>query len=249
MPADGTAGEGGAGEGGAGGVGAVWRRALGLASAVGVFGVSFGVLSATAGVPVPIACAMSVLVFAGGSQFAALGVVVAGGSPVAAVAAGLLLNARYAAFGVAVAPVLRGSPLRRALAAQLVIDESSAMALAERDPDVARRAFWVTGGAVFVLWNAGTLVGALAGSGIADPAVYGLDAAFPAGFLALLGPLLRGRRARTAAAGGVLLALALTPVTPPGVPILVSALGALAGLAVREPGPPVGERPASGVSR
>jgi len=226
MPADGTVERATAG--------AVWRRALGLALAVGVFGISFGVLCVTAGVPVPVACAMSVLVFAGGSQFAALGVVAAGGSPGAAVAAGLLLNARYAAFGVAVAPVLRGSRLRRALAAHLVIDESSAMALGEADPAVARRAFWVTGSAVFVLWNAGTLVGALAGAGIADPAAYGLDAAFPAGFLALVGPLLRGRRARAAAVAGVLLALALTPVTPPGVPILASGLGALAGLAVRE---------------
>lgn len=230
MPANGTA-DGTDGR-------AVVRRALGLGLAVGVFGVSFGVLAVTAGLSVPVACALSVLVFAGGSQFAAVGVIAAGGSPVAAVAAGLLLNARYAAFGVAVAPVLGGSRLRRALAAQLVIDESSAMALGETDPAMARRAFWVTGVAVFVLWNAGTVVGALAGGGIADPAVYGLDAAFPAGFLALLGPLLRGRRARAAAAGGVLLALALTAVTPPGVPILASALGALAGLAVREPAQP-----------
>jgi len=209
------------------------RQALVLGVAVGAFGVSFGVLAVAAGLSWAMACAMSLLVFAGGSQFAAVAVVAGGGLPAAAVAAGLLLNARYVPFGMAVAPALRGGLMRRLVAAQLVIDESSALALAQRDDRDRERAFWLAGSAVFVCWNLGTLVGALAGSAIGDPAAWGLDAAFPAGFLALLAPLLTTPAARRAAAAGALLAVALTPLAPPGVPILVAAAGALAGRAGR----------------
>lgn len=206
------------------------RDTLVLASAVGVFGVSFGALAVAAGLSPAMACAMSALVFAGGSQFAAVGVVAAGGSPAAAVASGLLLNARYVAFGLAVAPRLSSGRGGRALAAHLVIDESSAVALREPDDHGARRAFWATGLAVFVLWNAGTALGALAGEAIGDPAALGLDAAFPAGFLALLAPLLRDASSRAAALGGVAIAVALLPVAPPGVPVLAAAGGVVAGL-------------------
>ncbi|MPZ87783.1 MAG: branched-chain amino acid ABC transporter permease [Nitriliruptorales bacterium] len=214
------------------------RDALALGVAVGVFGLSFGVLATASGVSAPMACALSALVFAGGAQFAAVGVIAAGGSPLAAVASGLLLNARYAAFGLALAPVLRGTLLQRAAAAHLVIDESAALALGRRDQDEARQAFWTTGIVLFVLWNTGTLLGALAGGGIGDPAALGLDAAFPAGFLALLFPLLTGPRTRVAALSGAGIALALTPFVPPGVPILAAVLGALAALAVPRHGDP-----------
>lgn len=212
----------------------ILRDALALGVAVGVFGLSFGVLAVASGISAPMACALSALVFAGGSQFAAVGVIAAGGSPLAAVASGLLLNARYAAFGLALAPVLRGTLLHRAAAAHLVVDESAALALGRRDPREARQAFWTTGIMLFVLWNTGSLLGALAGGAIGDPAALGLDAAFPAGFLALLFPLLTGPRTRVAALSGAGVALALTPFVPPGVPILAAALGALAGLAVPE---------------
>ncbi|HEY8340517.1 MAG TPA: AzlC family ABC transporter permease [Egibacteraceae bacterium] len=205
-----------------------------LGLAVGVFGISFGVLSVAAGVSPALTCAMSLLVFAGGAQFATIGVIGAGGSPAAAVASGLLLNARYAAFGIALAPITGvGGVARRLLAAHLTIDESAALALAEPDPRRARRLFWGTGAAIFVLWNAGTALGAFAGSAIGDPAAWGLDAAFPAGFLALLAPLVRDRASRAAALAGAGLAVALLPVAPPGVPVLAAALGALAGLGAR----------------
>ena len=206
------------------------RQALVLALAVGVFAISFGVLAEATGLSWQMACAMSVFVFGGGSQFAAVGVVAAGGSPVAAVAAGLLLNARYTPFGMAVAPSLRGGLAKRMLAAQLVIDESSALALGQSDPAVRERIFWVAGGAVFVCWNIGTAIGVLAGQALGDPRALGLDAAFPAGFLVLLGPLLRDAGAKRAALAGAVIAVALVPVTPPGVPILVAALAALTGL-------------------
>lgn len=212
---------------------ALVRQALVIAVAIGVFGVSFGVLAAASGLSWQMACAMSLLVFGGGSQFAAVGVVAAGGAPAAAVAAGLLLNTRYTPFGLAVAPALRGGLLTRMVAAQLVIDESSAMALGQTDPRLRERAFWVTGVAVFVCWNAGTALGAVAGSLLGDPRALGLDAAFPAGFLALLGPLLTTPAARRAAGAGAVVAVALVPFTPPGVPVFVAAAAALAGLTAR----------------
>lgn len=211
------------------------RNALGIGASVAVFGVSFGVLSTAAGLSVAQTCALSLLVFAGGAQFAVVSVVAAGGAGAAAVVSGLLLNSRYLAFGIVVARFLRGSLARRALGAQLLTDESAALAIAAPDPEQGARAFWVTGAVLYAVWNAGTLGGALAGEAIGDPAALGLDAAFPAGFLALLVPLLRDRRSRAAAVTGVVLALALTPVAPPGVPILAASLGALAGLAARAP--------------
>lgn len=208
---------------------------LALSVAVGVFGVSFGVLGVASGLSVAMTCALSALVFAGGAQFAAVGVVAAGGSPLAAVVSGLLLNTRYAAFGLTVAPLLgRGLP-ERLVGAHLVIDESVALALTRKDRRAARRVFWLTGGALFVVWNAATLFGAVAGTALGDPEALGLDAAFPAGFLALLMPQLATTRARVAALSGGLIALVLLPLTPPGVPIVAAALGALLALRVQEP--------------
>lgn len=208
------------------------RDTLVIGVAIGIFGVSYGVLAVAAGLSPAMACASSLLVFAGGAQFAAVGVVAAGGSPAAAVASGLLLNTRYAALGLAIGPRLGGGRARRALAAHLLIDESCALALRETDDRAAQRAFWTSGATIFVLWNLGTAAGAFAGGLIGDPAVYGLDAAFPAGFLALLAPLLSDARSRAAAAGGVLVAVALVPLAPPGVPVLAAAAGILAGLAL-----------------
>lgn len=211
--------------------------ALGIGVATGVYGVAFGVLAVGAGLSSAQACAMSLLVFTGGSQFAAVGVIAAGGPPATAVVNGLLLGVRNAAYGLSLATLLRGGVARRALASQLVIDESTAMARAQEEPAAARGAFWLTGLSVFVLWNLGTLAGALAGGGLGDPARYGLDAMFPAAFLAflaLLAPQLRQRDAPAAALAGALIAVALVPLTPAGVPVLAAISGLL--VVLRRPG-------------
>ncbi len=197
-----------------------------LGAAVGVFGLSFGVLATTAGLTVAQACAMSVLVFTGASQFAAVGVLGAGGSLGSAFGSALLLAARNAAYGVALAPTMaRRSLGRRLVAAQFVIDESTAMATAQPGRTAREHAFWATGIAVFVCWNIGTVLGAVAGDAIGDPEALGLDAAFPAGFVALAVPHLGSRQGKVAAVFGVLIALVLVPLAPAGVPIVAAALG------------------------
>ncbi len=203
------------------------RDGLVLGATVGVFGVTFGVLATASGLTVAQAAAMSLLTFTGASQFAVVGVVASGGSPLAALSGALLLAARNAVYGVALAPLLPGRLRARLVAAQLVIDESTAMASAQDDPDTARDAFWVTGLAVFVCWNLGTLLGAVSGQAIGDPGALGLDVAFPAGFLALLSSQLRHRPGRVAALAGGAIAILAIPTTSPGVPVLLAALGAL----------------------
>ena len=201
-----------------------------LSLAVGAYAVSFGVLGVQAGLTVAQTCAMSLLVFTGASQFAAVGVLSSGGSPLAALGSALLLAARNAVYGLAMSRVLPEGRLRRLVAAQFVIDESTAMALAQDDPVQSRRAFWATGLGIYVCWNLGTLIGALGGGRLSDPAALGLDAAFPAGFVALLLPHLSKPGGRTAGLVGATAALALTPVLPAGAPILVAALAVLVGL-------------------
>lgn len=206
------------------------RDAIALGAAVGVFGVSFGVLAVATGLSVPKACAMSLLVFTGASQFAAIGVIASGGSVGAALGSALLLAARNAAYGLVLAPRIGGEQARRLLAAQLTIDESAAMSAAQTDRSHASGAFWWTGVAVFVFWNLGTLIGTLAGTALGDPQTLGLDAAFPAGFVVLVAPHLQGRRGRVAAASGALIALLLVPLTPAGTPILAASLGIVPAL-------------------
>jgi predicted branched-subunit amino acid permease len=171
---------------------------------------------------------MSLIVFAGGAQFLAIATIASGGTPLAAVVGGIVLNARHLPYGLAVAPFLRGPLWKRALSSQIVLDESTALALAQPTPELGRLAFYACGCMLFVAWNVGTLVGALAGGAIADPSALGLDAAFPASMLALLSPLVRRREVRAAALAGAAIALAATPFTAPGVPILLAATGVLA---------------------
>ncbi len=201
-----------------------------LGLAVGVFGVSFGVLATASGLSIAKACALSLLVFTGASQFTAVSIHASGGSPASALASALLLAARNGAYGLAMSRRMRGGVARRLLAAHLTLDESTAMASAQPDDRDAEKAFWITGLAVFVFWNLGTLVGALVGDHIGDPARYGLDAAFPVGFVALLTPQLRAQPGRVAALGGAAIALVLIPLTPVGVPVLAAGVAALAGL-------------------
>ena len=209
----------------------ITRDALAIGVATGAYAVSYGVLAVAAGLSVAQTCAMSALVFTGASQFAVVGVLGAGGGALAALAPALLLAARNAVYGLALVPVLRGRRASRALQAQLVIDESTAMARAQDDPRAAHRAFLATGLSVFVFWNLGTLLGALAGGGIGDPRALGLDAMFPAAFLALLAPQLRRPGAPTAAVAGAAIAVALLPLTPAGLPIIAAVLGVLPAMA------------------
>jgi 4-azaleucine resistance transporter AzlC len=201
-----------------------------LGAAVGVFGVSFGVLAVASGLSVAKTCALSLLVFTGASQFAAVGVVGAGGGAAAALASALLLAARNSAYGLVLAPDIEGPRWRRLVAAQLVLDETTAMATAQAERSNRVRAFWVTGVAVFVCWNIGTLLGALGGGVIGDPAALGLDAAFPAGFLVLIVPHVRRLDGKVAAVLGAGIALVLVPLAPAGVPIIAAGAAALVGL-------------------
>ena len=204
--------------------------AVPLAIAVGLFGVSFGVLAASAGgMGVLAAIVMSMTTFAGSAQFAAASVLAGGGQPLAAIAAALLLNARYLPIGVSVARFLPGGRLRRFVQAQLVVDESWAIAAVGEGRFDPHRLVGA-GLVIWLAWVAGTIIGVLGGAALGDPAALGLDAAFPALFLALLVPQLANRRAVAAALLGAAIALALVPFAPAGVPIIAAAAAALIGL-------------------
>jgi predicted branched-subunit amino acid permease len=211
---------------------AVIRDALGVGIAVGLSGFAFGVTSAGAGLGVAQTCALSLLVFTGASQFALVGALGAGGNPLAAAAGAFFLGVRNAFYGLRLSELLRLSPAVRPLAAHWVIDETSAVALAQPDRASARLGFTVTGMSLYALWNLTTLLGALGASALGDPAAWGLDAAGPAVFLALLAPMVRGRQERAAAGLAVLLALVCLPLLLAGVPVLVAALAAPLVLAV-----------------
>jgi predicted branched-subunit amino acid permease len=217
----------------------------------GIVGLSFGAASVAGGLPWWVPVALSLLVFAGGSQIAAVGVVLAGGSPLAAVAAGAVLNTRLLPYGLAVADVVRpdgqsegqsagqseGWPggsrwartARLLAGAHLITDESTAFALRQPSAERRRSAFWTCGAGLFVTWNAAVLLGVGLGSTIRDTSAFGLDATFPAVMLALALPTLTSRPTRIAAGTGAVIAVALTPVLPAGLPLLA----ALGGLATR----------------
>ena len=199
------------------------RQAISVSLATGLYGISFGALSVAAGLDVAQTMALSLLMFSGGSQFAFIGVAGSGGSPLAAVATAGLLGARNGLYGVQVAPLLGARGWRRPLAAHVTIDESTAVGTAQTTPAATRTGFWWTGVGVFVLWNAFTAAGAVLGDALGDPTRYGLDAAAAAAFLALLWPRLASGLARGTAAAAVLVALALTPVVPAGIPVLAAA--------------------------
>lgn len=207
----------------------VVSASLTIGVAAGVFAIAFGVGSVSAGGTVLQTCVMSLLVFTGASQFSAVSVVASGGTTASALGSAMLLAARNGVYGLTMARDLDGPLGRRLVAAQLTIDESTAMATAQDDPDARRAAFWITGCAVYLCWNVGTLIGALAGEAI-NPETFGLDAAFPAGFVAMLAPHLRTRIGRQVAILGALICLVLIPVAPIGVPILCAAAAALLGL-------------------
>ncbi len=199
--------------------------AIGVAS--GAYGVSFGAISVTSGLDLWQTCVLSLLVFTGASQFALVGVLGAGGSALSGAATGLLLGSRNTLYGLRLAPLLHFRGVRRVTAAHLVIDESTAMAINRDTRETARAGFLWTGGAVFVLWNLATLVGALVGDALGDPRAYGLDAAACAAFLALLWPRLRDREMVAIAVVAAAVAVMLLPVLPAGIPVVLAALAAL----------------------
>lgn len=216
---------------------AIRRDAAGIAAYAAAFGASFGAVSVASGLSVWQTMVLSLMMFSGASQFALVGVIGAGGAGLAAVPTALLLGVRNAFYGVPLTRILGRRDLsgaRRLVTAHLVIDETTAMAVGRDERSAQRYAFWVTGALLFLLWNAGTLAGALGGSAIGEPETLGLDAMIPAAFLALLWPRLRTAQGRWVAAGGALVATALIPLVPAGVPVLAAApIAVVAGLLPR----------------
>ncbi|MCX4673832.1 AzlC family ABC transporter permease [Streptomyces sp. NBC_01433] len=205
---------------------AVVRDALGVGIAVGLSGFAFGVTSAGSGLTVLQTCALSLLVFTGASQFALVGALAAGGNPYTAAAGAFFLGIRNVFYGLRLSQLLSLPRAVRPFAAQWVIDETTAVTLPQPTRRAARIGFTVTGLTLYVLWNLTTLVGALGAEVLGDTDAWGLDAASPAVFLALLAPMLKSTTERVTAALAVLLALALLPVLPAGLPVLLSALAA-----------------------
>lgn len=204
------------------------RATIPLGIAVFGFGLSFGVLARTAGMGPVAPIVMSATTFAGSAQFAAVSVLNTGGGVAAAVVAAVLLNARYAPIGVSVAPSLTGSWWSRFLHGQLVVDESWAIA-AEGDGRFNPRVLLGSGLTIYVGWVGGTILGTSFGTAIGDPNRWGLDAAFPALFLALLVPQLSSTKTKEAAVAGAAVALALTPLSPAGVPLIAASAACLLG--------------------
>jgi predicted branched-subunit amino acid permease len=206
----------------------VIRDSLGVGLAVGAYGFAFGAAAVAAGLSVLQSCLLSLLAFTGGTQFAVVGVVAGGGTLAAALSSGLLLGSRNTLYAMRLAPLLRVRGVRRLVAALGTIDESTAMAIGQRDEPAARTAFWWTFGGVFTFWNLSTLLGAAGAGAIGDPNTFGLDAVIPAAFLALLAPRLRaGRLEKKIALAGAVIAFVLIPITPPGVPILAASAALL----------------------
>jgi 4-azaleucine resistance transporter AzlC len=203
------------------------RAALPLALAPILFGASFGLLAGDAGMGWVAAVLMSATTFAGSAQFAAASILDSGGGAAAAVVAAVLLNARYVPLSVSVASIFPGSKRRRLVESQLIVDES--WALAGRGGRFDYAVLVGAGLLFYVLWVSGTLLGTVVGD-LLDPTAIGLDAAFPALFLALLAPYLRSRRAVVAAALAAAITFVLIPFTPPGVPIVAASAACLLGL-------------------
>lgn len=207
----------------------VLRDSLSVAIPVGSYGAAFGAAAVAGGFSVLQACALSLLLFSGASQFAVVGVMAGGGTPFSAIATGALLGIRNGLYGMRMAPILKLAGLRRFLGAQITIDESTGVALSQesRGDDAMRYGFFATGIGVFIFWNLFTFIGALGANSIGDPSSWGLDAAVPAAFLGLVWPRLVNTKARIAAFLSALLAITLTPFLGAGLPIIATVLIAL----------------------
>lgn len=200
------------------------RDSLAVAIPVGTYGAAFGAASVAAGFSILQTCLLSLLLFSGASQFAVVGVMGAGGSALSAIATGSLLGFRNGLYGLKMAPILKLRGLKKVFAAQLTIDESTGVAIGQesRGVEASRYGFWATGIGVYVFWNLFTLIGAIGAQAIGDPSAWGLDAAVPAAFLGLVWPRLIDTKTRFVAIAAALLAVALTPIAPAGVPIIAT---------------------------
>lgn len=195
---------------------------LSIAVAVGVYGVSFGALATVAGLDVWQTCALSALMFTGGSQFAFIGVIAGGGTGAAAWAAATLLGVRNGVYGMQLKALLHPRPAVVPLQAHLTIDESTATATAQTSLAEQRRGFWAAGIGVFVCWNTFTFVGAVAGNALGDPRQWGLDGAAVAAFLGLLWPRLTRRDPIAVAVVAAVVTIVAIPLLTPGIPVLVA---------------------------
>jgi len=203
------------------------RQGISVAIATAAYGISFGALSVASGLDVWQTCALSLLMFSGGSQFALVGVIAGGGAPATAVASAAILGVRNALYGLSVRPWLGVRGPMRILAAHLTIDESTAVSLAQTDLGARRVGFWVTGVGIYLGWNLTTLAGALVGDVLGDARMWGLDAAAAAAFVGLLWPRLRSRQAVAVGVASAVVAAALVPALPAGIPVLVAVVVAL----------------------
>ena len=200
----------------------VKRDSFSVSITVGAYGSAFGASAVAADFSVLQACLLSLLLFSGASQFAVVGVIAAGGTPLNAIATSTLLGTRNGLYGLRLAPLLKLRGWKRVVAAQITIDESIGVALAQKDEAQMRKGFWYTGFGVFVFWNLFTLAGALGAQAIGNPSAWGLDAAVPAAFLGLVWPRLSGKFERALAASAILLSIALTPFLSAGLPIIAT---------------------------
>jgi predicted branched-subunit amino acid permease len=205
------------------------RSSVAVATAVALYGVSFGALSVTAGLDIWQTCVLSLFMFSGGSQFAVIGVIASGGTSagIAAIASAALLGTRNGLYAIRMAPIIGPGWPKKIAAAHLTIDESTAVSTAQSEPHLQRVGFWWTGILLFIGWNLTTLIGALIGNLLGDVSSYGLDAAAAAAFLGLVWPRLVALQPIVVAAGAAVVAATLTPVLPAGVPILLGALVAV----------------------
>lgn len=202
---------------------------IGVGLATGLYGISFGALSTVAGLDVWQTQVLSLLMFSGGSQFAFIGVIAAGGPAAAgaAIVSAWLLGVRNGFYAVRMNSVLQALGIKRFVAAQLTIDESTGVSTSQDQLADQRKGFWITGAAVFVFWNLMTLLGAVLGNALGDPRAWGLDAAAAAAFLALLWPRLKQRQALAVAASAFFIAVVTTPSLPAGIPVIIAGVVAL----------------------
>lgn len=197
---------------------------------VGLYGIAFGAASIAAGFSLLQTCLLSLLTFSGASQFAVVGVVGAGGSAISGITTASLLGIRNALYGMRMAPIMKFRGVKRAVGAQITIDESTGVALGQSEfgEDAMRHGFWLTGIGVYIFWNLFTVVGALGAQAMGDPAAWGLDAAVPAAFLGLVWPRLTNKKERILAVAAIALSIVLTPFVAAGIPIISTALLAVA---------------------
>ena len=200
------------------------RTAVSVAFTVGLYGAAFGAAGVTAGFSILQTCLLSILLFSGASQFAVVGIMGAGGAAISAIATATLLGFRNALYGLQMAPILKVSGLKRVLAAQITIDESTAVATLQENDEDRKRGFYITGVGVYIFWNLFTYLGALGASAIGDPSVWGLDAAVPAAFCGLIWPRLKNKTQFLVSAIAIAWALLLTPIAPAGIPIITTVL-------------------------